>query len=239
MAIIIEDEETTTKQDSLTDSLQSIQTDMQTLANVQPATNMQIEHLFACGVYRVPEPRFLEVVSAVHKEYISKIKKENPQILKTVYPTVMTENLLQDPRLAEFVEFVAKTSWEVLNNQGYNMAVYDMFYFDMFGQEHHKYSGHDTHTHPGAQITGFYFLECPENSCRPVFQDPRPAKYYAHLQEANPMIATLSSNEINYQPNAGDFFFTNSWLPHSFTRNANVKPFKFIHFSLGVSYKPQ
>ena len=91
----------------------------------------------------------------------------------------------------------------------------------------------------GAQITGFYFLECPENSCRPVFQDPRPAKYYAHLQEANPMMATLSSNEINYQPNAGDFFFTNSWLPHSFTRNANVKPFKFIHFSLGVSYKPQ
>jgi hypothetical protein len=69
-----------------------------------------------------------------------------------------------------------------------------------------------------------------------VFQDPRQAKYHASLMQRDMSQVTLSSNEINFEPNAGDFFFTNSWLPHSFTRNANAKPMKFIHFSLGVGY---
>jgi hypothetical protein len=33
--------------------------------------------------------------------------------------------------------------------------------------------------------------------------------------------------------------FTNSWLPHSFTKNPSKKPFKFIHFNVGVMPAPQ
>jgi len=203
------------------------------------AINLSVEYLFASSVWRINAPQFLEPVQSVVKERFSQRKKEYPAILKTVYPTIMTDNIHTDPKCAEFAEYISKAAWTVLNNQGYNMDMFDMVFYDCFGQEHHKYSGHDTHTHPGGQITGFYFLEVPENSCRPVFQDPRHGKNHGAIMERNMSQATLASYEINYQPQPGDFFFTNSWLPHSFTRNANVKPLRFVHFTLGVQFKQQ
>ena len=203
------------------------------------AINLSVEYLFASSVWRINAPQFLEPVQSVVKERFSQRKKEYPAILKTVYPTIMTDNIHTDPKCAEFAEYISKAAWTVLNNQGYNMDMFDMVFYDCFGQEHHKFSGHDTHTHPGGQITGFYFLEVPENSCRPVFQDPRHGKNHGAIMERNMSQATLASYEINYQPQPGDFFFTNSWLPHSFTRNANVKPLRFVHFTLGVQFKQQ
>lgn len=226
MAIVIETPE---------DQIQEI-----TAATPIPNPNdvqLQVEYLFASSVWRTSAPQFLEDVNAVVKNSFSKRKKEHPEILKTVYPTIMTDNIHTDPRCTEFANYVQQAAWNVLNNQGYNMDVFDMQFYDCFGQEHHKYSGHDTHTHPGGQITGFYFLETPENCCRVVFQDPRAAKTHGGIGERNMSQATLASYEINYQPQPGDFFFTNSWLPHSFTRNANAKPMRFIHFTLGVQYK--
>ena len=37
----------------------------------------------------------------------------------------------------------------------------------------------------------------------------------------------------------GDLFITNSWLPHSFTRNQSEQPFEFIHFNIYCEFKPQ
>ena len=44
---------------------------------------------------------------------------------------------------------------------------------------------------------------------------------------------------INFAPEEGQIVFTNSWLPHSFTRNESDKSFIMIHFNLGVTYTPQ
>jgi len=229
MAIIVETEED-----------QAINSTAEACAIPDPnAIQLQVEYLFASSVWRTSAPQFLETVQSVVKTAFSKRKKEHPEILKTVYPTIMTDNIHTDPRCVEFVNYIQQSAWTVLNNQGYNMDLFDMQFYDCFGQEHHKYSGHDTHTHPGGQITGFYFLETPENCCRVVFQDPRHGKNHGAIGERNMSQATLASYEINYQPTAGDFFFTNSWLPHSFTRNANIKPMRFIHFTLGVQFKQQ
>jgi len=46
--------------------------------------------------------------------------------------------------------------------------------------------------------------------------------------------ATYASTMINFEAEPGTLLFTNSWLPHSFTRNASKTPSRFIHFSLGV-----
>lgn len=222
MAIIIDSEDTV------------VENEAETPVNIP--TNITVEYLFQSGIFRTNSTQFLNMVKPVFKETIARVKKDNPNVLKTVYPTLLSENIFNDVRVKPFVDYVARTSWEILNNQGYDMDKMNVYILDMFCQEHHKYSGHDTHTHPGAHITGFYFVDVPENSCRAVFQDPRQAKYHASLPQKDMSQVTLASNEINFEPNAGDFFFTNSWLPHSFTRNANVKPMKFIHFSLGVGY---
>jgi hypothetical protein len=44
---------------------------------------------------------------------------------------------------------------------------------------------------------------------------------------------------INFQPKAGQLFFANSWLSHSFTRHATKKPLRFIHFNMGVMANTQ
>jgi len=221
MAIIIDSEDTV---------------ENKTVTPVEADTSIIVEYLFQTGIFRSNSEQYLNMVKPIFKKAIDKVKKDNPNILKTVYPTLLSNNIFNEEKAKPLVDYVARTSWEILNNQGYDMDKMNVFFLDMFCQEHHKYSGHDTHTHPGAQITGFYFIEVPENSCRVVFQDPRQAKYHASLMQRDMSLVTLSSNEINFEPKLGDFFFTNSWLPHSFTRNANAKPMKFIHFSLGVSY---
>jgi len=197
---------------------------------------VSIEPLFSSGIYRCAAPEFLPEIKLVFKDAIAEIKKHFPLITKSVYPVLQSANIYDDPRIAKFTEFIGQTAWGILNNQGYNMDAYHMFFNDMWCQEHHKYSGHDTHTHPNSAITGFYIIEVPENSCRIVFKDPRSAKYHSNLMERDISQASMASNEINYGPAAGDCFFTNSWLPHSFTRNGNMKPFKMIHFDLGVKW---
>jgi len=44
---------------------------------------------------------------------------------------------------------------------------------------------------------------------------------------------------VSFKPENGMLLFSNSWLPHSFTRNGSDKPFKFLHFNLGIMAAPE
>jgi hypothetical protein len=111
---------------------------------------------------------------------------------------------------------------------------------EMWTQEHHKHSSMDQHTHGyGSQIVGFYFLEAPENSSRVVFHDPRMGKVQIDLPESDSNNATVASKMINFEPKPGLMIFANAWLAHSFTRHANDKPIKFVHFNLSVQIAQQ
>ena len=44
---------------------------------------------------------------------------------------------------------------------------------------------------------------------------------------------------INFVPKEGQLMFTNSWLPHSFTKNQSKKPIRFIHFNIAVAQAQQ
>jgi hypothetical protein len=33
--------------------------------------------------------------------------------------------------------------------------------------------------------------------------------------------------------------FSNGWLPHAFEKNSSKKPFRFLHWNIGVNYAPQ
>ena len=93
----------------------------------------------------------------------------------------------------------------------------------------------EQHIHSnGSYITGFYILEAPEKSCEIVLYDPRPAKIQMGIGfDFNEEISN-STNKIFFKPEPGMLLFTNSWLPHSFTRNASEEPFSFVHFNLSI-----
>jgi hypothetical protein len=69
-----------------------------------------------------------------------------------------------------------------------------------------------------------------------MVHDPNHAKRQISLPENDMNNLTLASTTVNFAQNikAGDFYFFNSWLPHSFAPNRSTKPFKFIHFNVGV-----
>jgi hypothetical protein len=194
---------------------------------------LETEYFFISSAYHIKKPEFLEVARRVADEFLEKVKKEHPQ-LDEIYPVYQTENL-DDPRLNKFYGYIGDTAWNILAGQGYDMEHFSTFFQGIWCQEHYKHSSMEEHTHGfGSQIIGFYFLETPDRSCNIMLHDPRPAKTQIGLPERKNSEVNLASNAVFFKPEEGTFFFTNSWLAHSFTRSAAVKPMKFIHFVIGV-----
>ena len=203
-----------------------------------PTPITQTFFYFPAAVCAAEKPEFLPDVSAACEDALAKRREEVP-VLDEIYPVHMTGNLLGDPRVEAFSGYVIQIAEQMLREQGYNTAAFNLAFSEMWCQEHHKHSAMEQHTHGnGVQVVGFYFLNAPENASRPVFHDPKSAKVQISLPENNPAEATFASNLINFEPKAGQMLLTNAWLPHSFTRHANEEPIRFVHFNLGPVFLP-
>jgi uncharacterized protein (TIGR02466 family) len=197
-----------------------------------------VAYHFPTPIYLIEKPEFLATARQVSREFIARRKKDVD--LDPIYPVYMTEALNTDPRMLDFANYVAQTAWNLLGEQGYDMNNYSTFFTEMWCQEHHRHSMMEQHVHGyGAQMAGFYFLDSPEDCSRVVFHDPKPGKVQLNLPERDMSAATVASNLINFEAKPGTLIITNAWLAHSFTRNAAVKPMRFIHFNIGVQPVPQ
>ena len=195
---------------------------------------LSVVSFFSAPVYVIEKPEFLKSTRKVVKRSLAKRKGEVD--LNPVYPVYMTENLNYEPEMLEFANFVAQTAWDILFAQGYAMDNFNTYFESMWCQEHHATSSMEKHIHGnGVLMTGFYFLDCPKDATRAVFHDPRDAKVITSLPERNALEATHASNMINVIPKEGVLMFSNSWLPHSFTKNQSNKPVRFIHFNVAVA----
>lgn len=196
---------------------------------------LQVAYHFPTQIYFIDRPDFLESVTQVSEELLEKSKKDAP--LDEIYPVRMTENFYADPRVKEFASFVGGTAWNILQEQGYAADTLTTSFTEMWTQEHHKHSLMEQHVHGfGAQIVGFYFLDCPENCSKVVVHDPRAGRVQIALAEKDVQVATPASQAVNFTPTPGKFIFMNAWLPHSFSRHASDKPLKFVHFNLTTRY---
>jgi len=210
----------------------------ESVAEVVKNTQLQVEYYFPCPIYIIKRPDFLDAVNVVSEEALEVQRKARD--LDEIYPLYMTGNYFADFRMSAFTEFVGATAWNILNEQGYAMQDKAVQFTEMWTQEHHKHSAMDAHVHGyGSQITGFYFLETPEDCSNVVFHDPRAGKVQIDLPETDMSMATPASKMINFTPKPGMMIFANSWLAHSFTRHAAELPIKFVHFNLTVIQAPQ
>jgi hypothetical protein len=191
---------------------------------------------FPTIVYQIEKPEFLEVVGKIAEAELVEARKKQ---LNEIYPVHMTGNLFDKPDIIPFQYYVGGTAMNLLNEQGYNLNGFEMYFSEMWCQEHYKHSAMDQHVHgAGSQMVGFYFLETPENCSKVVFHDPRAGKPLVSWNEKDMSQATFASNAINFTPKPGMLMFTNAWLPHSFTRHEADAPIKFIHFNLGLRQLP-
>lgn len=199
-----------------------------------PNTQLEVAYHFPCPIYIIERPDFLDAVKTVSEESLEVSRKERD--LDELYPVVMSGNYYADARVTDFANFVGATAWNILQEQGYAMEDKVVQFTEMWTQEHHKHSSMEQHVHGfGVQIVGFYFLETLEDSSRVVFHDPRAGKVQNDLPEQNMANATPASRMVNFEAKEGRLIFSNSWLPHSFTRHASDKPIKFVHFNLTVT----
>ena len=188
---------------------------------------------FPTSIYMIKRPDLLETVKEVSEKNLIEAKSKNKN---EIYPVYMSNSFFDDPKISEFNLAIRQISWSILKDQGYNMENKEVFFTEMWTQEHYKHSQMEQHTHKfGSQIIGFYFLETPENCSKLLVHDPRPAKTIIGIDEIDIDQATEASDIVNFAPEPGLLVFTNGWLPHSFSRHESDEPIKFVHFNLSIS----
>lgn len=204
----------------------------ETTENVQDV--LKTENYFASPIYYIDKPEFLESSLVVFDEYVKQACHPNE-----IYPSIMTPNMVHDPRMQGVGNYIVNTSWNILKSQGYAMDKKVTFFHSMWGQNHYKYGAMDEHIHnDNVQIVGFYFLQCPERSPKLIIHDPRLGKRQIGLEEEDRTQVTQATDGVVFAPKPGAMVFTNAWLPHSLTRNGSNESFKFIHFNISVGIAP-
>lgn len=188
-------------------------------------------YFFQTAIYKIDKKQFLSVVKNVALDSLNIIKDDTQH--SELYPVNMSTDFSNDDRVREFSNYVLSTAWNILSSQGYDMNRYDVGFNSMWVQEHHKTSNMEQHVHSdGSQIIAFYFLDTPSDGCKMIIHDPRPGKLQIDLHQENMQDISLSSKMVVITPEAGDLFFTNAWLPHSFSRNADDEPTRFVHMNI-------
>tara|TARA_R110000868_G_scaffold387928_1_gene656672 strand:- start:352 stop:1014 length:663 start_codon:yes stop_codon:yes gene_type:complete len=204
------------------------------MAQEKPAGTLLDEfHYFVTPIYITKQPQFLDTVKTIAADSIKQAHgKAKPN---KIYPVLMSGNMLEDPRVKEFANFVGSTAWNILSSQGYAMDQFNTTFTEMWCQEHYQTSSMDYHTHPGDNLlVGFYFLDTPEGTPSAVIHDPRAGRLMLDLPQRDVNQATLASTMVNFAPEPGMMMFAPAWLAHSFGRNPSKEPFRFVHFNLGV-----
>ena len=195
-------------------------------------------HYFTTPIYSIVKTEFLDPIRALSAKHLEHSKEH----MKSDKPmTVMTGNFSLESEAAEFAQYVSQSAWNILNAQGYDMEKLVTYFTEMWTQEHNFHSSMDTHVHGhGSQISAFYFLEVPENACKLIIHDPRPAKVIINLPERDNSKVSPASQMIVFTPQEGTLFLAPAWLPHQFTRNLNPdKPVRFVHMNLAVTLAPE
>jgi uncharacterized protein (TIGR02466 family) len=195
-----------------------------------------IDMQFCSWIVRASYPQFLSTASKILEENL----KNNLRIDlldDDLFTHKITHNIVLEENDKELADYLTSSAWKILNDQGYDLTNLQVLLSGVFGQSHYRGSGQEQHIHNENQITAFYFIEVPKNSCRLIFHDPRPGKVASSipLRKTNEFLS--SSENIEYNPKPGDVIYTNSWLPHTITRNLNDQPFKFFHISFNLGHK--
>jgi len=142
--------------------------------------------------------------------------------------------LYKDDRIAEFELLIRNTSRNILEQQGFELTNYSLDYTEMWIQKFAtKGGGHqDTHVHWDNHISGFYFVECSDKTSKPIFHDPRQGRMMLNLPIKDHSKLCPAMERQIFTVKHGTLLLFNSWLPHQFSVDNGIDPFRFIHFNL-------
>ena len=202
-----------------------------------------LEDHFRCPIWYAEAPKLVKKLNKASDKYIKQAKKnlkKNIDKRNKVYGNrgdmghVFHSTPLIDPAFKPLKEYVIATSYNLLDEMGFDLRNYQMSITEMWVQEFAKNGGghHTLHTHWNGHISGFYFLKCSDATSRPIFQDPRPGNAMNLLPEKDITKITYASSQINYDIKPGTMMFFPSFMPHMYSVDMGYEPFRFIHWNI-------
>ena len=201
--------------------------------------------LFASPIYRGNDTSWLTldnhvdiIINNLKKDWKKRIKEGKETKLANSYHS---NNLWQEEPFKPFVEFVMQQMWNILSWQGYNLQGKRPLLQECWVQEFPEEGGfHEIHIHSNNHMSGFYFLQCSQETSKPSFHDPRPGKMMTDLMPVDKKKVSTCTSQIHYPVKPGDFIFFNSYLPHAYNHYASKggEKFRFIHFNMQATTDP-
>ena len=211
---------------------------------------MQTDWYFSTPVYSIMKPEWLKpAIKATDKFIDAAYKRENPKLVKERKKLLGNKDYLKvkdhgmsyhstplngDPGLKELEQYVGATSLNLLDEWGYDMEKYKMFFTEFWVQEFSKNGGghHSTHVHWDNHISGFYFLKCSDKTSYPVMHDPRAGAMMTKLPHKDKNKVSSMSDQIHFRPKPGMLVIFPAYVPHEFAVDYGLEDFRFIHFNL-------
>ncbi len=192
---------------------------------------------FQSPIWSETKPEFIKSLTKATDKYIKEARKNNKKVIKETNDFGFSHHsgpLFNDNDFLDFRNYVSQKSWQFLENQGFDLSNYSIDYTEMWIQKFaYEGGGHqDTHVHWDNHVSGFYFVECSERTSKPVFHDPRAGRMMLNLpiKDHSKLCPAMERQIIPVKP--GTLLLFNSWLPHQFSVDNGIDPFRFIHFNL-------
>ena len=211
---------------------------------------MSTEFHFSTPIYMIEKPEWVPAAIKATDKFIKESYQNQKSKLKERKKFLGNKDFLKvkdhgmsyhstpingDPGLQELEAYIGQTSWNLLDEWGYDMTNYSIFFTEFWVQEFAKTGGghHDTHVHWDNHISGFYFLKCTDKTSYPSFSDPRPGAMMTKLPMKPEITKSMPmSSDIFYRPKPGSLIFFPASVPLLFVVVNGVDDFRFIHFNL-------
>lgn len=191
---------------------------------------MQSFAYFPSMVYRDEHPEWVDYTLKVTQKHFDWVMQNRPAEQKD-WPLVQTAHMAQDPELRFLTDYLLASAQAILQGQGYAMDRYDLYVSGLWGQGVECQGLTDAHTHKNSQISGWLFLETPENGAYPVFHDPRTNKRMVELDFVQGPELTNASSTVHFNNVLpGTVLFANSWMAHQLTTSVATAHTKTVHF---------
>ena len=183
---------------------------------------LNIHNYFTTPVWSIDKPEWVEKINNACDKHIKFSQKNLQKLIKdreVFFKKKVGDHGLsyhsgeisRDPDLKVLVDYVGNTSQNLLDQMGYDMKHYKLFFTEFWVQE---------------------FAKKADKTSRPVYTDPRPGAVMSKLTLKNPSDITYGTTLIHNNPKPGTLVFFPAYLPHQFTLDDGIEPFRFIHFNL-------
>lgn len=185
---------------------------------------------FPSLIYRDERPEWVPHLRNALAPYLEQIRSSFP-VGQPEPPVLQTHSLLDDANFRELKEYLYEVSDVVLRDQGYDMDKYEIKFSGLWGQSISAGAGTDVHVHKNSQLSGWIFIDRPDNGAYPIFKDPRFGKAMVELDFNQGEEVTQATNTINFGTVVpGTVIVANSWLPHQIIGGFAERKTTTIHF---------